>query len=227
MSQTSPTSAGLDITWVQGQSPRLLLWVDGIGGYLVCLGSRVTLGQVNPETTPDISLLADISRHHATIERDAEAYTLSAIRKVSVNGQTVERCLLRDGDRLTLGVSCQLVFGQPARLSASARVNVVSGHRLAQPVEGVLLMADTLVLGAGPQSHVSIEELEKPVVLFRHDKGIGVRHEGRLKVDGEVAQERALIHPGQRVSAGGVTFTFEAFSPGAGWHAFAGPGKGR
>ena len=63
---------------------QYLLWIDGVGGFLVCLSHRVTLGQANPESIVDIPLLADVSRHHATLQRDAEGYFLEAIRKVLV-----------------------------------------------------------------------------------------------------------------------------------------------
>jgi hypothetical protein len=201
------TDRALDVTWVQQSSPRLLLWIDGVGGYLVCLGQRVTIGQVNPEAMPDVALMADIARHHATIERDTEGYALAAIRKVKVNGQPAERCLLRSEDRLTLGASCQLVFTQPARISSSARLDVVSGHRLARPVDAVFLMADTLLLG--PRAHVAIDDLAKPVILFRQGQGLGVRYEGTLSVDGAAVKERSPLAPGQRVTADGVTFTLE------------------
>src|SRR5437868_4078309 len=146
---------------------KLLLWIDGVGGYLVCLKPRVTLGQAGPEGSPDLAILAAISRHHATIQRDAEGYFLEAVRKVALNGQAAERAFLRSGDRLTLGTACQLVFSQPVPISASARLDLVSGQRWLYPVNGVLLMAETLVFGPGPQSHVLIEELKQPLILFR------------------------------------------------------------
>ena len=57
---------------------QYLLWIDGVGGFLVCLSHRVTLGQANPESAVDIPLLADVSRHHATIQRDPEGCFLEA-----------------------------------------------------------------------------------------------------------------------------------------------------
>src|SRR5205085_2531714 len=71
---------------------QYLLWIDGVGGFLVCLSHRVTLGQANPESVVDIPLLADVSRHHATIQRDPEGCFLEAIRKVQVNGQQPRKC---------------------------------------------------------------------------------------------------------------------------------------
>lgn len=203
------TERAADATWVQQPSPKLLLWIDGVGGYLVCLGQRLTIGQVNLEAMPDVALLADISRHHATIERDTEGYSLAAIRKVKVNEQPVERCLLRSEDRLTLGASCQLRFRQPVPTSASARLDVVSGHRLAKPVDAVLLMADTLLLGPGPQAHVVIDELDQPVILYRQGAGLAARHEGGLTIHGEVMTDRGSLEPGRRVGVNGVTFMLE------------------
>ena len=44
---------------------RFLLWVDGVGGYLVCLSDEVTLGQSTPNCRVHVPILADVSRHHA------------------------------------------------------------------------------------------------------------------------------------------------------------------
>lgn len=204
-----PLSTAKDPTWVQKASPQMLLWIDGVGGFLVCLGHRLTIGQVNLEAMADVALLADISRHHATLQRDPEGYFLEAVRKIHVNGQPVEKCLLRPQDRLTLGTSCQMRFSQPVPVSASARLDVVSGHRLHQPVDAVLLMADTLVLGPGPQAHVAVEEMKKPVILYRQDQGLGVRYDGSLSIDGSLVKERGRVQTGQSVSADSLSFALE------------------
>ena len=39
------------------------LWIDGVGGYLLCLSHRVTLGQSLSESPVDIALIADVSRN--------------------------------------------------------------------------------------------------------------------------------------------------------------------
>src|SRR5262249_47545035 len=46
---------------------RFLLWVDGVGGYLVCLSNRVTFGQATAEGPVDVPLFADVSRLHAEV----------------------------------------------------------------------------------------------------------------------------------------------------------------
>src|SRR5438445_2302645 len=160
-------------------APRFLLWIDGVGGYLVCLGNRVTLGQATPESHMDVPLYADVSRHHATLTRDSEGYLLEAVRPMQVNGRPVEKTLLQSGDRITLGATCQLQFRQPVAVSASARLDLASGHRPPLAVDAVLLMADTLVLGPGSHVHVPMPDLAQPVVLYRHKEGLGIRYPGR------------------------------------------------
>jgi hypothetical protein len=192
---------------------RFLLWIDGVGGYLICLGSRLTLGQATLDPHADVPLVADVSRLHATLTRDSEGYVLEAVRPVTVNGQLTTRALLRPGDRVTLGTSCQVQFHQPVPVSASARLELVSGHRLPVGVDGVLLMADTLVLGNGPQSHVEVPDLKQPVVLFRHKDGLGLRHGGRLSVNGERSGDRSLLPPQAMVNGDEVSFALEPVGP--------------
>jgi hypothetical protein len=188
---------------------RFLLWVDGVGGFLVCMAPRVTFGQAAPDAFVDVPLLADVSRTHAAVRREADGYILEAVRSVQVNGQRTEKTLLHAGDRVTLGTCCQLQFRQPVPVSASARLDLVSGHRLPLAVDAVLLMADTLVIGPGEQAHIHVPELDHAVILFRNKDGLGVRYPGSLTVDGEPCRERGVLRPGSHVRAGDFTFALE------------------
>src|SRR6185437_5329446 len=144
-----------------GLPRRFLLWVDGVAGYLVCTGTRVTFGQAVLEGGPvDVPLFADVSRVHADISRDGEGYLVESgkaapvngrevTRTVLVNGKDVGRSVLAPGDRVTLGSACQFLFPRPVTVSATARLELTSGHRLMLPVEGVLLMANEVILGPG------------------------------------------------------------------------------
>jgi tetratricopeptide (TPR) repeat protein len=197
----------------EGLPPRFWLWIDGVGGYLVCLGNRLTFGQALDNGRVDVPLVADVSRLHATLSRDAEGYVLEAVRPIQVNGQTLSRALLRAGDRVTLGTSCQFQFLQPVPVSASARLDLVSGHRMPLAVDGVLLMADTLILANGAQAHVAIPDLKQPVVLFRHKDGLGVRYNGRLLINGQKSPERSLLGAQATVVADEISFAIEPASP--------------
>jgi len=188
---------------------QYLLWVDGVGGFLVCLSHRITLGQANPKAPVDVALLADVSRHHATIQRDTEGYFLEAVRKVKLNNQPAEKGFLRNGDRITLGNSCQLQFWQPVPASTSARLDLVSGHRFVQPVQAAVLMADTLVLGPGTQGHIPVPELPQPLIIYRNRGSLAVRWPGTLQVGAQSFQERAPLEPGTTVATEHVSLALD------------------
>jgi tetratricopeptide (TPR) repeat protein len=205
----APRKARDDDMVCDGLPGRFLLWIDGVGGYLVCLNSRITFGHAGADAHLDVPLVADVSRLHASLSRDAEGYVLEAVKPIQVNGQTLTRATLRPGDRVTLGASCQFQFHQPVPVSTTARLDLVSGHRLSLTVDGILLMADTLVLGNGPQVHVSVPDLKKNVVLFRHKDGVGLRHEGNLLVNGQKSAPRGVLGPNATVVGDQLSFTIE------------------
>ena len=176
-------------------SQRFLLWIDGVGGYLVCLGNRVTFGQATPDGYVDVPLVADVSRLHATLTRDNGGYVLEAMRPVQVNGQPAEKALLRPGDRVTLGTSCQLQFRQPVPVERHGPAR--PGERPPPAAGGGRRAADGRHAGARarPQVHVAVPDLKQPVVLFRHKDGLGVRCPGAFLIDGQRCQERGLLRP--------------------------------
>jgi hypothetical protein len=187
---------------------RFLLWIDGVGGYLICLGPRITFGQVAADGSVDVPLLADVSRLHATLTRDAEGYVIESTRPLQLNGQPTGKATLQPGDRVTLGAACQFLFQQPVPVSTSARLELVSGHRLPLSVDGILLMAETLVLGPGPQAHVPMD-VARPVILYRHRDGLGVRYAGEVRVNGRPAPDRQALPPHAAVSGPDFAFAVE------------------
>jgi hypothetical protein len=205
---TQPSTNG-EASTTNALPPRFWLWIDGVGGYLVCLGNRLTFGQAMPGAPVDVPLVADVSRLHATLTRDAEGYVLEAVRPIQVNGKTVSRSLLQSGDRFTLGPTCQFLFRLPVPGSTTARVDLASGHRLPTSVDGVLLMAETLVLGSGPQSHIVVPDLKQPVVLFRQRDTLGVRHPGEFTINGQAGKGRALLPPLANVQGPDIAFAVE------------------
>ena len=135
-----------------GPKGRFLLWVDGVGGYLVCMDDRIVLGRAGPDSHADIPLMGDLSRNHATL-RNGEGYLLQAHQASFVNGKpVVDQVVLHDGDVIRLGSTVELEFRQPSPVSATARLSIVSRHRLPLAVDGVLLMAETCIIGKAAQA---------------------------------------------------------------------------
>jgi hypothetical protein len=70
---TRPSSRSSEVDTVAGtENPkRALLWVDAVGGFLVCLDDVISIGQPSPSESLALPILADLSRRHAIIRRDA------------------------------------------------------------------------------------------------------------------------------------------------------------
>lgn len=196
---------------VEAEAPpkKFHLWVDGVGGYLVCLAPRVSLGQASADGGVDVPLLADVSRFHAAIVRDAEGYVVEAARPIQVNGQTTQRATLQPGDRLTVGENCQFVFRRPVPLSTSARLELQSGQRLPLSLDGIILMAETLVIGPGPQAHIVCDTMVKPVVIYRVKDSLGVRHPDEYRVDNKPVKDRQPLGFSSTVTGPDFNFAVE------------------
>ena len=125
-----------------------------------------------------------------------------------MNGQPAPRTVLRPGDRLTFGPTCQLVFHQPVPIIPSARLELVSGHRLPVSVDGILLMAETLVLGPG-QAHVPLPDAARDVILYRDKDGLGVHYAGAFRVNGRPVADRESLPPNATVTGPDFSFAVE------------------
>jgi len=194
---------------------RFMLWIDAVGGYRVCLDDEVVLGQ--PAGTADLAvpILGDLSARHARIRRDGEGYLLEPLRPVWVNHQPVAgQVALTDGAEIQLGPRVRLVFRQPHLLSATARLEFASPHRTQPPCDGVLLLADTCILGPAGNSHIVCRTWEHEVVLFRHSGGLFCRTAGPWLVDGQPGHSRQRLALDTRVSGPGFSFALEALGRG-------------
>ncbi|MDR3632600.1 MAG: FHA domain-containing protein [Isosphaeraceae bacterium] len=193
-----------------GPSGRFLLWVDAVGGYLVCLDHQVILGRAGSDSQADVPLMGDLARHHATIVRDGESYVIRAQQATYLNGKKVESAPLRDGDVIRLGPSVELEFRQPSPVSATARLTVVSRHRLPLAVDGVLLMGETCIVGPSPQAHVLSKNLSDSIVLYRQGAAVWCRAPGSFEVDGRPCSARAPLTLQSSVLGEGFSFSLEA-----------------
>jgi hypothetical protein len=189
---------------------RFLLWVDGIGGYLVCLSSRVTFGQATGDGPVDVPLFADVSRLHAEVSRDGEGYVVESGKAITVNGLEAKRAVLAPGDRVTLGATCQFLFHRPVAASSTALLELTSGHRLPVAVDGVLLMGNEVMLGPAPNAHVHLPELPVPVLIYRSKDGLGVRvPNSHFRIDDQSFNDRANLPLPAVVSTDSFTFAVE------------------
>lgn len=191
-------------------NPRLLLWVDAVGGFLLCQAAEIRLGQAIPDNAVDVPLVADLSRHHATIRRDEEGYTIEPLRDVWLNEQRIRSTSwLSDGALVALGSGLKLRFRRPHPLSATARLDFVSHHRTQPSTQSILLMADTCLLGPGAANHVVCRHWPHDVVLFREHGLLRCKSDTPFEVDGHKYSRNATLKASSKVSGEQFTFGFE------------------
>jgi hypothetical protein len=173
--------------------PRFLLWIDSVGGFLVCLGNEVILGQAQPQGEADVPLQADISRRHARLVREAEGYLLEPLARTLLNGnELTQTALLKDGDILEFN-AVRMRFRKPHALSSSARLEFLTRHRTHPYADGVVLMAESCVLGPQRQSHVLCRPWRGDVILYRQTEDLFCRGKEALEIDGKLVEGRAKI----------------------------------
>jgi hypothetical protein len=194
------------------EASRYLLWIDRVGQFLLCLSDQVTIGGPGREgNSADISLFANLSRKHATLERGREGYIIEAHGAVKVAGRSVDdRANLNNNYEIELGNSVKLKFRLPTALSASATLGFVSDHRPARSVDGVVLMDETCLLGPGPENHIRCPLWTESIVLYRKDGQFYCRSRCDLFVNGDIVRGAAALKSGDVVTGAELRFRLEA-----------------
>ena len=172
----SSRSSEVDTVAGNEHPQRALLWVDAVGGFLVCLDDAIVLGQPSPGDAIAVPILADLSRRHAVIRRDAGAYVLEPLQRPRVDGREITGpFVLADNQLIQLGDSVRLRFTKPHALSATARLDVESHHKTQPTADAVLLMADSCVLGPNRHCHVRCRNWQQDVVVYRQNDQVFCR----------------------------------------------------
>lgn len=190
---------------------RFLLWVDGVGAYLVFVGERLSVGGPGGSGPgADVSLLANLSRRHAVFGRSGEGYLLEVQGPARVNGRGVEgQTHLAHNYQVELGEGVRLQFRQPSPLSCTATLEFLSDHRPAQSIDGVVLMDETCLLGPGPDNHIRCPDWENSVLVFRRDGEFHCKAAGDLLVNGKPAKSGSSFTAGDVLSVPDGRFRLE------------------
>lgn len=189
----------------------LLMLIDGTGSILVLGDPLVRIGRAGGEARIHVPLPADVQSHHADVACDGEAYFLAARGPTQVNGRTVQRVLLRDGDRVSLGDSARITFTQPSARSASATLKISDRCRLPQDVDRVVLLRDTFTIGPAPSDHVMTREGDGRVVVYLRD---GALHAHRVGRDGRPNGPSQALRLNATQELGDLRVTLKAYDGG-------------
>jgi hypothetical protein len=190
---------------------RATLWVDRVGSFLLCLKPRVRIGgPVENGSAADVSLMANLSRHHATIFREGETYLLTAHGPASLAGRTLSTpAILHDGQEIVLGTNVRLRFRIPSPMSNTARLEFVSDHRPQQSMNSVILMDETCLLGPGDEHHVPCAVWKEPVVLFKREETFWCKARSGISVSESSHNSSVELTNGAVVTANDGRFRLE------------------
>jgi hypothetical protein len=190
-------------------SERALLWIDAVGGYLLCLAPEVVLGQAGGAGV-DLPILGDVSRRHAKLRRQGDEYLLEPLHAATINGKPAGQVeMLEDGDEIGLGTRVRLRFRRPHPLSCSARLEFISRHRTQPSVDAVIMMAESCVLGPGEENHVVCRGWSDDLVLFRKDSQLHCRAMHPLEVDGRRFESAAPLNFDSQVTGEDFSLSLE------------------
>ncbi len=188
---------------------RFLLWVDGVGGFLVCMDDEVVLGQASPGNRIAVPIRGDVSRKHARIRRE-DGYLIEPLGEVWIDGRKIHRTtVLADSDEIRLGSSVVFRFRQPHVLSSTARLEWISRHRTQPSADAILLMAESCVLGPKWQNHIVCRDWAHDVVLYRRDGILYCRATEGIEVDGQFCDEPAQVQWNSHVAGSDFSMTLE------------------
>ncbi len=191
---------------------KFVLWIDRVGAFLLYLKNEITIGGPAAEGAgADVSLLANLSRRHATFVRSGERYLLLAHAPVQVAGRAVhDRVDLSDGYEVALGANVRLKFRLPSVMSGTARLEFASDHRPARAADSVILMDDTCLIGPGAENHIRCPDWPHAVLLFRRDGRLWCKSREELFVGGRHAPAGAELEPGVVVTGTDIRFRIES-----------------
>lgn len=199
--------------WLLPTSSQVLrLWIDGVGAYLVCCGDQVTLGSPagSAQDQPEIAIWANLSRNHARFMRRGEYWVLEPFGVTQVDGCSIARpAVLRDGSVLELGQGVALRFRLPSRLSGSARVELLSRHRMQSAVDGVILLAETCVMDDTVEAHIPFPAGVGRVLLMKRGGAVWCRAGGPIEVNGVACGSEVACEVGAVYSGDGWRFRWE------------------
>lgn len=206
---------------IPATTDRYVAWIDGVGAWLILTNSSVSLGRVNGNVSPlikspvteaeaDIALVANLSRSHASIQRIGENYVLNPKSTVRIQSRPISYdTVLPDNCEIKLGETVRLSFSIPTPLSATAKMTFASEHRPRTSVDGVILMAETCLLGPSASDHILCRNWSESVVLVQTSSGIVVKSKQELQIGGRKAGTSDVVSNGQVVSGDDFRFRLE------------------
>ncbi|HEV7281487.1 MAG TPA: FHA domain-containing protein [Pirellulaceae bacterium] len=198
---------------------RFLLWIDAVGGYFVTTRNEAVIGQAHGSAGIDYPIQADLRPRHARVFRRDGDWFVEPVRAaagpapVFVEGRRIDAPVhLGDGDEILLGESTLLRFRQPHPYSASATIEIVSRHRTSPHTDGLLLLAETAVLGPDWNSHIVCRRFTEKLVLIARGGSLRLRGSGSITRDRQRFDDVCELEGDCRIAGDGFSMSLETLA---------------
>ncbi len=189
---------------------RRILWIDGVGGYLLIERDDVLVGQAVSGSPLDVCIVGDLSRQACAIKRIDGDYLVQPLQAMLLDGRSIEKTHLLHHDAvLQLGNRVKLKFTKPNPLSATARLDLLSLNHFKPHVDGVLLLADSCVLGPSGNSHVVCPTWKSELLIYRQAGAWQFRSLGEVDVNGTRLQGTIPLVAGMRMQGADFSLSIE------------------
>ena len=189
---------------------RFMIWVDGVGGYMVCSDVENSIGQATQENEVSIPISGDIHQVHARIQTADNGHLLHPVGPVSIGQQSVsDPQLLIDNRTFEMGESVSLRYRKPHPWSTTAVISFESRNRTFPWSDAVIVAGNTIVLGPNSQSHIRCTRWEHEVILLRREGLWHCRSFADFTIDGESVEMEGQLRSNSRVEGRDFSFSFE------------------
>jgi len=187
-----------------------MLWIDGVGGYLVCPATLNTIGQAVTYSNVQIPILGDIQRRHCRIETVDQDHMLQPFGNVCIDGKKMlEPTPLKNHQLIEFEGGVNLRYSKPHPLSGSARLEFQSRHRTQPWSDSVLLASGPIILGPNQRNHVFCPRWVKDLVIFRREGNWYARTQGKLEIDGQEYEKEGPLKLDSRIVGEEFTMSLE------------------
>ena len=170
----------------------------------------VLIGQATAGNPVDIGIVGDLSRQAAVLRRRGADYFIEPLQETRLSGTVIQNPqLLGPGAEVQWGTRVRVRFARPHPLSSSARLDIISLHRFQPRVDGVLLLADSCILGPSSSSHVPCPLWQEDLLMYRHDGQWYFRTTREVEVNGQVCQGQIPLRAGLRMIGSDFSLAIE------------------
>ena len=188
-----------------------IIWVDGVGGFLICCGLQNKIGQAIPDSDVTVPLRGDLDRIHARIETVEDRHLLHSVGTVSVDGYRLrEPAVLIHGQTIQLGDTVAIGYRKPHPLSSTAVLDFVSRHRTFPWSDAALIAGDSIVLGNQSRNHIVCPRWKHELILFRRRNEWFCKTKATAFLDGSALTADSALQDKSRVEGDDFSFSIEA-----------------